>query len=193
MGHFVGVYTDELPKLESIIGSGSAEHFASVLQKCGGKFNLDPATHNRIAAALKNIIADSYPSGTDELDNCYGYAFEFLCRTVARKWTVQEIYVADDLFPEIFGFVWGAVDNDEDVHLLDNANPFGIPEGEYGCVFWHRVLEYVKMSIRRLGDLDYDQIAKRNGTDYREEISEILKVLTEAEQTGQGVFVTWNE
>src|SRR5262249_26012285 len=92
MGHFVGVYTDELARLKSIIGSGSAEHFSFVLQACGGKFYHVPETHDRIARALKEIIAGACPSGVHEDAAWYLYAFQRLCDAVARKWTVQEIY-----------------------------------------------------------------------------------------------------
>jgi hypothetical protein len=191
MGHFVGVFTDDLPKLESIIGSDSAEHFASVLQTCGGKFDLDPKTHQHIAAALQNIIANSYPSAADDLENYYGNAFHFLCTTFAHKWTVQEIYVSDESFPEIFGLVWGS-------DLPGHEDPFGdpsvdIPYGDGGVVFHHRSYDFVKVVIEELSNLDYDRIAELNGTDYREEIAEILKVLTAAEQAGQGIYITWAE
>src|SRR5262249_19120039 len=128
-----------------------------------------------------------------ELEWYYVSAFENLCRTFARKWTVQEIYVDEEMFPQIWCFVWGSVDKEEDFHLLEDNDPFGIPEGEYGTVFWYRPPELVKQEIKRLSNLDYDQIANNNNTDYREEIAAILEVLSAAKETGQGVFVTWAE
>jgi hypothetical protein len=193
MGHFVGVYTAELPKLKSVIGSRSAEHFAAILQVCGGQFNSHPPTHQRIAAALQKILAGSYPSGELAEGHDYVYAFEPLCRAFARQWTVQEIYVAEDLFPEIFEFVWGSVDDEDDFPLLEEDNPFGLPRGEYGPVCFYRPLKLVQQEIRRLSDLDYEGIAILNDTDYQEEIEAILEVLRAAEQTGQGVFVFWFE
>src|SRR5262249_29805492 len=131
MGHFVGVYTDELPKLRSIIGSKSAEHFASVLKACGGKFHHEPAKHDRMAAALKDIIAGSYPHGEHEEGAYYIYAFADLCRAVARKWTVEEIYVDEEQLPDIWCFVWGSVDDEADFHLLSD-DTFQLPKAEYG-------------------------------------------------------------
>jgi hypothetical protein len=193
MGHFVGVYTAELSKLESVIGSRSVEHVSSILEAWGGRFNHHPLAHQRILAALENILAGSYPSGEVEGGHDYVYAFQTLCRTFARKWTVQEIYVAEDSFPDIFAFVWGAVENEDDFPLLLEDNPFELPRGEFGPVCFYRGLQLVKQEIQRLSSLDYDNIAALNDTDYREEIAAILEVLRAAEQTGQGVFVFWFE
>ena len=193
MGHFVGVYTAELPKLRSVIGARSAEHFSSILEAWGGQFNSHPPTHQGIVAALEDILAGAYLSGELEEGHYYIYAFETLCRTFARKWTVEEIYVDEELFPEIFAFVWGSVENEEDFPLLLEDNPFGLPEGKFGPVCFHRGLKLVKQEIKRLRDLDYDAIAALNATDYRDEIAAILEVLRAAEQTDQGVFVFWFE
>ena len=192
MGHFVGVYTDELPTLQSIIGSKSPEQFASVLKACGGKFYHEPATHDRIAAALKDIIAGSYPHGEHEEGAYYIYAFADLCRAVARKWTVQEIYVDEEEFPDIWCFVWGSVDDEADFHLLPD-DTFQLPKAQVGPMMWHRDLKLVKQEIKRLSNLDFEEIAGLNDTDYREEVAAILEVLRAAEQSGQGVWITFQE
>jgi hypothetical protein len=193
MGHFVGVYTAELAKLESVVGSKSPAHFASVLKACGGSFNTDPQTDHRIAEAVKEIVAGTHGSPRSELEWYYGSALECLCRTFARKWTVEEIYVDEGTFPEIWCFVWGSVEAEEDFHVLEADNPFGIPNGDYGTVFWYRPPKLVEQEIKRLSDLDYDQIAENNDTDYREEVAAILDVLAAAQESGQGVFVTFAE
>ena len=193
MGHFVGVYTAELPTLRSVVGSRSADHFASVLQACGGKFDHQPQVHARIAAALKGILAGVYPSGKHEEGGYYVYAFERLCRAFACKWTVQEIYVDEERFPAMCSFVWGAVKNEEDLPLLDDDNPFSLPTADFGPVCWHRPLKLVQREIERLSSLDDEEGAALGGTEYREEVAAILEVLRVAEQTNQGVFVTFQE
>jgi hypothetical protein len=192
MGHWVGVYTDDTPVLKSIIGSNSAEHFAAILKAAGGKFSTDPSDHDHISAALKDMIAGSYPSGEHEEGHYYIYAFEHLCRTYARKWTVQEIYVNEEMFPEMFYFVWGSVDDPADLPLL-NDNPFNLPESQCGPVCYHLHPKIVRQRIAVFRNLDYSAIAEKNDTDYREEIGAILEVLEVAERSNQGVFVTFVE
>jgi hypothetical protein len=192
MGHWVGVYTDDIPVLKSIIGSNSAEHFAAILKAAGGTFSTDPSGHDRISAALKDIIAGSYPSGEHEEGHNYIYAFERLCRTYAQKWTVEEIYVDEEMFPEMFYFVWGSVDDPADVPLL-NDNPFNLPQAKYGPVCWHRDFKIVQQQIAVLRNLDYSAIAEKNDTDYRGEIGAILEVLEVAERRNEGVFITFVE
>jgi hypothetical protein len=191
-GPLGGGYTDDIPVLESIIGSNSAEHFAAILKAAGGKFSTSPSDHDRISAALKDIIAGSYPSGEFEEGYYYLYAFERLCQTYAQKWTVQEIYVNEEMFPEIFDFVWGAVDDPADLPLL-NDNSFNLPKSQYGPVCWHRHLKIVQQQIAALGNLDYSAIVEKNDTDYREEIAAILNVLEVAKRNNQGVFVNFAE
>jgi hypothetical protein len=192
MGHFVGVYSDELPTLRSVIGSRSTDHFATVLQKCGGKFDHEPTIHDRISASLKNLIAGTYPSGEVEDGHYYVYGFERLCSAFARKWTVEEIYVDDEQFPDISSFVWGGVVDAADFPLL-SSDPFHLPKGQYGPVCYHRPLKIVKQEIQILSNLDYEQIEETSDTDYRQEVAAILNVLKFAEQTEQGVFVTFVE
>jgi hypothetical protein len=193
VGHFVGVYAAELPKLRSVIGSGSAEHLSSILEAWGGQFNPHPPTHQRIAAALADILAGSYPSGEVEEGHYYVYAFEALCRAFARKWTVEEVYVDEELSPAISAFVWGSVANEDDYPLLLEDNPFGLPRGEFGPVCFYRALKLVKQEIERLGGLDSDEAVAPHAADYRKEIAAILEVLRAAERTDQGVFVFWFE
>jgi hypothetical protein len=176
-----------------VIGSRSAEHSSAILDAWGGQFNPDPPTHQRIAAALEDILAGSYPSGELEEGHYYIYAFEALCRTFAGKWTVEEIYVDEELFPDIFAFVWGSVEDEEDWPLLEQDNPFGLPRGVCGPVCFYRGLKLVKQEIERLGSVDHDALALVNDTDYRKEIAAILEVLQAAEEADQGVFVFWFE
>jgi hypothetical protein len=192
MGHYVGVYTDELPTLRSVIGSKSSDHFATVLAASGGQFDHQPEVHDRIATALKGLIAGTFPSGEVQDGHFYVYAFENLCRAFAKKWTIQEIYVDEDQFFEIFNFVWGSVQDDDDFPLL-SSDPLHLPKCHVGPVCFHRPLKIVRQEIEILSNLDYDSITETSGTDYRREIAAILEVLRFAARTQQGVFVTFME
>jgi len=195
MGHFVGVYTDELPTLRSVIGSKSPDHFAAALRASGGKFDYDPTTHERISTAIKDLIAGSYPHGDLKDWHYYTYAFEKLCRAFARKWTVEEIYVDEEQCPDLFSFVWGGDSDPADLPLL-RSDPFSLPPTQYGPSCFHRPLKIVKQEIGILSNLlnlDYDDLAGTACKDYPEEVAAILEVLEAAERAEQGLFVTFME
>ena len=106
---------------------------------------------------------------------------------------MQEIYVDEEDFPEMFAFVWGAVGNEEDFAELLEDNPFGLPTGQFGPVRFYRGFKLVNQEIARLGSLDYDSITLLSNADYSEEVAAILEVLQVAKQTDQGVFIFWFE
>jgi hypothetical protein len=183
MAHWVGVYTDELPRLKSIIGSRASRHFKEALELCGGQFSSHRPDHNRIATHIEGLIRGAIPSGEPPDGAWFIRAFEALCRAHAHKAAVVEVAVDDEQFPEMWELVWGA-----------NEAPFGLPiaaEGSPACGHWGP--QDVPGLVQTFRDLGNNEAPQGGRPDYRDEIAQLLEVLEAAGTSGQGVFVFFNE
>ena len=182
MAHWVGVYTDEFPRLKSIIGSRASRHFKEALELCGGQFSSHRPDHDRIAAHIETLIRGTIPSGSTPTVPGSS-APSSAVPAHAHKAAVVEVHVDDEQFPEMWEFVW-----------VRNEAPFGLPiaaEGPPACGHWgpHDIPSLVQ-TFRDLGNREGPQ---GDRPDYLAEIAQILEVLETAEASGQGVFVFFNE
>lgn len=181
MGNWISVYCDEPDALRAIVGSKSEAKFAAVLAE--GKVVLGSHEED-IAAALRHIVDGDFSPAEQPGGGYFVYAFEKVCHACATHKTTVEIYVDDDMFPEMWSFVWDAAEA-----------PQGLPVSEYGSPavgYWDAGSVPIKINV--LKQLDYKTVAERNrGHSYKSEIAEILEVLEAARERGRGVYVFFNE
>ena len=181
MGNWISVYTDEMDVMQNIIRSrdnaAAGRAIDRYKQKAGTHAKEDTIT------AIEKIIQGAYKA--DEHSGAHNliYAFEHLCRLYARHAETVEISVDEEKFPEIFDFVWKS-DND----------PFGLPSSKFGspaCAHWNN--QQVKRFVRLFSTLDIEKLRSRTDSDYRVEVDALCGVLRAADDSGQGVFVFFNE
>jgi hypothetical protein len=177
LGNWVGVYCVEPDALDAAIGSKSEARFAAVL-------TANPEMRGGQLPALRRLIDGNFSAGEQPDAAQFINAFEAICRACATNKTTVEIYVDEDMFPEIWDFVWHAADA-----------PQGLPMSEYGSPavgYWEA--ESIAKAIKIFTELDHRVVAAQNrGPGYQDEIADILRVLTAARASDRGVYVFFNE
>ncbi len=175
MGNFIGVYDDNLDKLKSVIGSGKSALVDEILH--------DQESNEEEIGALRKLIHGYYAPGEQTDGAHFIRAFEAICRKYAKFQTTVEIYVDEELFPEIFQFVWKG-----------DGDPFGLPLSEYGapaCGHWET--KEVPELIKKFRGLNFDDLEDKTGSNYEDAIGHILTVLEKAKEANEGVFVFYGE
>jgi len=179
MGHWVSVYSDAPERLGAVVASGSAARLEEVLVRNPGW----RSDQNRLSF-LRRLIDGDFGPGEHPDGGRFVDAFQAICRACASKQATVEIYVDEDLFPEMWDFVWGGADA-----------PQGLPMSEQGSPavgFWDAAL--VREQIGVMEGLDRAALAARNrGHRYDSEIAALLAVLRAADADGRGVYVFFNE
>ena len=180
MGNFVSVMTDE-PALRRIVKSHDQAKFDEVLAICP---QLATDRHrNAKLGCLRRLIDGDFTAEEQADGHHFIYLFFDICQACGQHKTTQEIYVDQDMFPEIWDFVWSAGDT-----------PFGLPLSAYGAPavgFWDDA--GVKKWTKTFAELDHAARSATAGKNYADEIGALLDVLKLADQEGKGVYVFFSE
>jgi hypothetical protein len=179
LGNWVGVYCVEPRVLDAAIGSKSEARLTAVLAA-----NPDLRQNQEQLPALRRLIDGNFSAGEQPDAAPFIYAFEAICRACATSKATVEIYVDEDMFPEMWNFVWYAAEA-----------PQGLPMSEYGSPavgYWEA--ESIPNAIKVFTEIDHRAVAAQNrGQSYKTEIADILGVLATARASDRGVYVFFNE
>jgi hypothetical protein len=178
MGNFISVCTDEPEKIAAIVASKDRSQIEVVVEA-----NPRIAREQEVRQCLTRLVDGDFLPGEQPDGAQFVYAFQATCEAVAADKTTVEIYVDEDMFPEIWNFVWGAAEA-----------PQGLPMSEFGSPavgYWDAVS--VNRQILVLERLDFAALKSRADNSYREEVAGIVDVLKSAAERERGVFVFFNE
>jgi hypothetical protein len=180
MGNFVSVMTDE-PALRSIVKSRDQAKLKEVLAACP-QIQSDRQRDAKLTC-LQRLIDGDFTAEEQDDGALFVYVFFDICQAYAQQKTTREIYVDEDMFPEIWTFVWGGGDT-----------PFGLPFSPHGSPavgYWDRT--DLKKHIRIFEELDHTARSKTAGKNYADEINDLLDVLKIADEEGKSVYVFFSE
>jgi hypothetical protein len=178
MGNFISVCTDEPEKIAAIVASKDRRQIEVVVEA-----NPRIAREQEVRQCLARLVDGDFRPGEQPDGAQFVYAFQATCEAVAADKTTVEIYVDEDMFPEIWNFVWGAAEA-----------PQGLPMSEFGSPavgYWDALS--VSRQILVLERLDFAALKSRADNSYREEVAGIVDVLKSAAERERGVFVFFNE
>jgi hypothetical protein len=179
VGNWISVYSVEPARLDAAIASKSDAEFDKVLAA-----SPELATDDGKRGFVRRLIDGGFSRGEQPDGGATVSAFQAICRACASHRATVEIYVDENLFPEIWNFVWGAAET-----------PQGLPMSKHGSPavgFWDA--KSVGNQIEVFKKLDRTALADRNkGQRYDAEILELLAVLRGAQSEGRGVYVFFNE
>src|SRR5579872_6971552 len=117
MGNFVGVYSEEPDRLNAVVGAKDKTRLAEILAAN------QQLQKNEILACLTRLIDGDFTPGEQPGGGSFVYAFEAICKTYAISQATVEIYLDEDMFPEIWDFVWSAADTPLALPVSENGSP----------------------------------------------------------------------
>jgi hypothetical protein len=177
LGNWISVYTDEPRRLATIPGSRDTLALREILAAQPGS--------EEEQAYLTRLVEGKYECEESDEGGRLLYAFQKICETYSPAKTTVEVYLDEELFPEMWQFAHGARDTPAKLP----ASSWGSPSVGFWPNFELRNFQQV------LGSLDFRELENTtlHPGGYREEIREILDVLKAAGRLGVGVYVFINE
>jgi hypothetical protein len=179
VGHWVSVYSVDQAQLDAVIASKNHSEFEKIVA-AAPEFARDEGKR----AYVRRLIDGDFGPGEQSDGGPFIYAFQGICGVCASHSATVEIYVEEDLFPEIWNFVWGAAEPPQELPVSEQGSP--------AVGFWDVASLGKQMDIFR--KIDRDALAGRNkGERYDAEILELIAVLQSAQSEGRGIYVFFNE
>jgi hypothetical protein len=178
MGHFLGIYSVPPAPLNAVIRSQDRAKSDEVLTAVP-----DLRQDEEHVQALMRLVDGDFAPGEAEDGPAFVYAFEAICKAMATKSTVVEIYVDEETFPEIFDFVWNA----GEVEFGLPMSPWGSPAAGY------RDRDSVREYIAILQGLDLEKLREKTESRYDDQIADLIAALKGADEAGRGVYIFFKE
>jgi hypothetical protein len=179
VGNWISVYSVEPARLDAAIASKSDAEFDKIVAAAP-----ELGTDEGKRKFVRRLIDGDFGPGEQPDGGPVVSAFQAICSACASHRATVEIYVNEDLFPEIWNFVWGAAEAPQELPMSEHGSP--------AVGFWD--VASVGNQIEVLKKLDRNALAERNkGQRYDAEILELLAVLRGAQSEGRGIYVFFNE